>query len=83
MISLQSTGDLVVEEINGISLSDIVLKSGRNRHDITGEKNFAGGLHAKGEIQATVINGVNIHELNGKIVRKDRATTINTNMVSI
>ncbi|XP_042857978.1 uncharacterized protein LOC122244196 [Penaeus japonicus] len=74
-------GDLVVEEINGISLSDIVLKSGRNRHDITGEKNFAGGLHAKGEIQATVINRVNIHELNEKIVRKDRATTINTNMI--
>ncbi|ROT83230.1 polehole-like protein [Penaeus vannamei] len=74
-------GDLEVEEINGIKLQDIVLKSGRIQQDITGPKTFAGGLKVEGEIQATQINDVDIPALNLNVVRKDRADKIKHNLI--
>ncbi|XP_047476928.1 uncharacterized protein LOC125030725 [Penaeus chinensis] len=69
-------GDLHVDTIDGILVSDIVFKSGRVQQDIEGVKTFTGGLHVVGETEAPVINGVNILDLNNNVVRKDRAVTI-------
>nr|APA05127.1 polephole-like protein [Penaeus vannamei] len=74
-------GDLLVEVINGIKLSDIVFKSGRVQQDIEGVKTFSGGLHVVGEMEAPVVNGVNILDLNNNVVRKDRAATISKELV--
>lgn len=69
--------------INGIKLSDIVFKSGRVQQDIEGVKTFSGGLHVVGEMEAPVVNGVNILDLNNNVVRKDRAATISKELVSL
>ncbi|XP_063609339.1 uncharacterized protein LOC134783409 [Penaeus indicus] len=78
---LKVEGDLVVEEIKGIKVKDIVLKSGRIQQDITGPKIFNGGFKVEGEIQATLINDVDIPSLNLNIVRKDRSAKIEHNLV--
>ncbi|XP_063609338.1 uncharacterized protein LOC134783408 [Penaeus indicus] len=74
-------GDLHVETIDGVLVSDIVFKSGRVQQEIEGVKTFTGGLHVVGETQAPVINGVNILDLNNNVVRKDRSATITKELV--
>lgn len=75
-------GDLYVDTIDGIMVSEIVFKSGRMQQEIEGVKTFSGGLHVVGETQAPVVNGINILDLNNNVVRKDRAATITKELVS-
>ncbi|XP_037779775.1 uncharacterized protein LOC119576246 [Penaeus monodon] len=78
---LKVEGDLVVEEIDGVKLTDIVLKSGRIQQDVTGPKTFNGGFKVEGKIQATLLNNVDIPALNLNVVRKDRSAKIEHNLV--
>lgn len=73
----------MVEEIDGVKLTDIVLKSGRIQQDVTGPKTFNGGFKVEGKIQATLLNNVDIPALNLNVVRKDRSAKIEHNLVSI
>ncbi|XP_042865449.1 uncharacterized protein LOC122249022 isoform X2 [Penaeus japonicus] len=73
-------GDLVVNKINNISLSNIVFKSGRAQQTITGWKTLNGGLAVMGSIEATVLNGVDLTELSQVVVRKDREATLGSSL---
>ncbi|XP_047476972.1 uncharacterized protein LOC125030755 [Penaeus chinensis] len=78
---LKVEGDLVVKEVDGIKVKDIVLKSGRIQQDITGPKTFNGGFQVEGEIQATLINNLDIPALNLNIVRRDRSAKIEHDLI--
>ncbi|XP_042894169.1 uncharacterized protein LOC122267999 [Penaeus japonicus] len=74
-------GNLLVETIDDVKVSEIVFKSGRANQVIEGDKTFSGGLHVVGEVQSPVINGVDILHLNDNIVRQDKTATITKELV--
>ncbi|XP_047468903.1 uncharacterized protein LOC125025063 isoform X1 [Penaeus chinensis] len=73
-------GDLTVNKINDIYLSNIVLKSGREQQDILDRKTLNGGLVVNGRIGGRELNGIDLPELNRLVVRKDRNATLGNAM---
>ncbi|KAG7173760.1 hypothetical protein Hamer_G018906, partial [Homarus americanus] len=73
--SIVVEGDLEVEKINDVLISDLVMRNG-NSQIINGQKTIDGGLIIIGNINTTLLNGINIPHLDSIIVRKDRNTTI-------
>ncbi|XP_037779779.1 uncharacterized protein LOC119576256 [Penaeus monodon] len=78
---IEVKGDLEVEEINTVTLSDVVVKSGKSQQHITGVKELNGGLLVNGNIDLMQINGVDIMELNRTVVWKDRPATFGQSLV--
>ncbi|XP_063614576.1 uncharacterized protein LOC134787698 [Penaeus indicus] len=73
--------DLEVEEINTVTLSDVVVKSGKSQQHITGVKELSGGLLVNGNIDLMQMNGVDMMELNRTVVWKDRPATFGQSLV--
>lgn len=76
------TGNLEVEEINTLTLSDVVVKSGKSQQHITGVKELNGGLFVNGTIDLMQINEMDIMELNRSVVWKDKPATFGKSLVS-
>ncbi|XP_071544735.1 uncharacterized protein [Panulirus ornatus] len=74
--AIRVEGDLEADEINDVQISDLVVKFGRKSQEITGNKTIAGGLHVIGGIQTTLLNGLDILDLNRTVVRKDQDAII-------
>ncbi|XP_068221706.1 uncharacterized protein [Palaemon carinicauda] len=68
---LMIEGDLEVANINGIQISDLVVKSGRDSQEITGQKTFS-HLNVNGNIDASVVDGIDFNQFRNTIVRKDQ-----------
>lgn len=76
-----TTGDLVVDTINDVKISDLVLRTG-GRQMITGQKVLSGGLIVRGSMDSPIVNGVDILSLNRTVLRRDQNAVINTSVVS-
>lgn len=76
-----STGDLVVDTINDVKISDLVLRTG-GPQVITGQKVLGGGLVVRGSVDAPIVNGVDILSLNRTVLKRDQNVLINTSVVS-
>ncbi|XP_042218448.1 uncharacterized protein LOC121863747 [Homarus americanus] len=74
--AIRVEGDLEVEQINDVVVSNLVVKYGRASQEITGHKILTGGLHVLGKIQTVLLNGLDILQINNTIVRKDKDATI-------
>ncbi|XP_069173442.1 uncharacterized protein [Procambarus clarkii] len=70
-------GDLQVDTINGVRISELVLKFGRQHQVVSGSKLLRGGLHVDGVIILSTINGLDIWQLNNTVARLDHNITIN------
>ncbi|KAK4315661.1 hypothetical protein Pmani_013124 [Petrolisthes manimaculis] len=79
--SIRVLGDLVVESINDVKLSNLVLRTGGGQQVITGRKVFSGGLLVRGSMDAPIVNGVDILSLNRTVLRRDQNAVINTSVI--
>lgn len=64
-------------------LSDLVVKYGKSRQNITGVKVLDGGLLVHGNVDLMQINGIHVKELNRTIVWKDRPATFEHSLVGL
>ncbi|ROT80194.1 polehole-like protein [Penaeus vannamei] len=78
---IEVKGNLEVEEINTLTLSDVVVKSGKSQQHITGVKELNGGLFVNGTIDLMQINEMDIMELNRSVVWKDKPATFGKSLV--
>lgn len=75
-------GDLDIDYINDILLSDLVLRTGQDVQIITGEKTIKGGVTVTGSMQTnSTINEVDISHLDATIVRKNQPTVLQQQIV--
>nr|XP_053634704.1 uncharacterized protein LOC128690173 [Cherax quadricarinatus] len=79
--AMRVEGDLQVEMINNVSISDLVLRYSSSQQVISGTKILNGGLVVTGDIFASTLNGLDLWKLNNTLVRLDRSVTINTPVV--
>ncbi|XP_071533036.1 uncharacterized protein [Panulirus ornatus] len=71
-----TSGDLEVDKINNVSVSDLILKYGSQHQVISGKKILHGGIHIAGDILAATVNGLDFVELNQTLVRVDQNAII-------
>ncbi|XP_069957094.1 uncharacterized protein [Cherax quadricarinatus] len=69
-------GDLEVEQINDVLVSDLVVKYGMILQEISGHKIITGTLSVQGDVHTSRLNGLDIVQLNSSIVRKDHDAII-------
>ncbi|XP_071544738.1 uncharacterized protein [Panulirus ornatus] len=74
--AIRVKGDLEVDQINDILVSDLVLKYGRTSQEIFGQKIFEGGLLINGNINTTLLNGLDILQLSRTVVKRNQNATI-------
>ncbi|XP_050701941.1 uncharacterized protein LOC126988145 [Eriocheir sinensis] len=78
--ALRVLGNLDVEVINDVALTDLVVREGRPLQVIEGPKTFAGGLVVNGAIKTSLLNGVDVVAMNRSLLRLDKPIII-TNSV--
>ncbi|XP_071533035.1 uncharacterized protein [Panulirus ornatus] len=78
-----TSGDLEVDKINNVSVSDLILKYGSQHQVISGKKILHGGIHIAGDILAATVNGLDFVELNQTLVRVDQNAIIEAAVVWI
>lgn len=83
MSSCPPSGNLDVKVINDVSLTDLVVREGRQLQVVEGPKTFAGGLVVQGAINTSLLNGVDVVAMNRSLLRLDKPLVITNNVVSI
>lgn len=75
-------GNLDVEVINDVVLSELVVREGRPLQVVEGPKTFAGGLVVQGAINTSLLNGVDVLAMNRSLLRLDRPLVVTNSVVS-
>ncbi|KAI4486445.1 hypothetical protein M0804_005815 [Polistes exclamans] len=78
---VETTGNAVVNYINGINISDLVLNSLKTTQIISGRKTYVNDITVKKNVYVPLINGINLNEEFFNSVLNDENVIITGNLI--